>query len=235
MGPVQGLVPRVITPFQVAFEPGDPPEAYAPGYVLALARAAGLPKGDGPGRVESPWGTHQVETRSEGQLVASTPAHAVTVPRVMTAVAARALGLSAEDVDATDRPIQELDVGRRVLVVPLPSKEHLADMPDEAELGKVPMVSADQAIAYARTHRSPYAQIQGRLIGEGDPLLCLAAASLHLVYNLGVRPTYPRTRVVARLVGHGEERAEVTVAAKKAGHEPKVQTLFVGGRVTDGA
>lgn len=231
---MRGLVPPVTTPFQATYEPGNPPDTYAPGYVLALAHQAGEPTGDGPGKIESPWGTHQVETRSEGQLVASTPAHAVTVPRVMTAVAVRNLGLSAEDVDATDLPIQEIDVGLRVLVVPLPSEEHLDEVPDDAELEGIPMVQADQAIAYTRTHRSPYAQLTGRIIGEGDPLVCLAAASLHLVYNLGVRPTYPRTRVVAHLAGHGKEKAEVTVAAKKAGHEPKVQDLFVGGTVVDG-
>lgn len=224
-----------LTPFGDRADPDEEPEAFDPG--IALARAArmlgdkDLSKDDELPPVDTAWGSLALETRSQGQLVVQTPRAQVATPRVMVNVAAMRLGLDREAIEGTDMPIQVIDVGRRVLVVPVGGREHVATDPGDVDLSTIPGVDADQAILYTRTQRTPYAKLLGRVLGKGDPLTCVAAAALHLVVNNGVRPTYPRTRVVGELVGHEDHRAETTIEAKKAGHTPSVQRLFVGGRV----
>lgn len=223
------------TPFGGRFDPDRAPEAFSPGNALARARAAVEGKdlsqeGELP-PVETPWGTLRVETRSQGQLVVQTPAAEVTAPSVMVTIAAMRLGLDQAAIEATDTPIQVIDVGRQVLVVPVDGRQHLDADIGEVDLSAIPGVSAEQAIVYTRTQRTPYVKILGRVLGDGDPLTCLAAAALHIVVNNGVRPTYPRTRIVGELVGHGDDHAELTVEAEKAGHTPKIKRLFVGGKV----
>lgn len=224
------------TPFGGRFDPGQASDAFLPGIALARALAAlegkDLSQESDLPPVETPWGALNVETRSQGQLVVQTPSSEVTAPRVLLNVAAMRLGLDREAIEATDMAIQVVDVGRPVLVVPVDGREHLADAPDDVDLSTVPGVSAKQAIIYTRTQRTPYVKILGRVLGEGDPLTCLAAAALHIVVNNGVRATYPRTRIVGELVGHGDDHAELTVEAEKAGHTPKIKRVFVGGKIT---
>lgn len=223
------------TPFGGRFDPDQASDAFLPGIALARALAAVEGKdlsqeGDLPA-VETPWGTLTVETRSQGQLVVQTPRAEVAAPRIMLNVAAMRLGLDREAIEATDMAIQVIDVGRPVLVVAVDDRKRLANAPGDVDLSTVPGASAEQAIIYTRTQRTPYVKIRGRVLGKGDPLTCLAAAALHIVVNNGVRATYPRTRIVGELDGHGDDHAEMTVEAEKAGHTPKIQRVFVGGEI----
>lgn len=220
-------------PFGRIVEPGDVGEAYDPGAVLALALAEGPPEQGRPRDLETPWGSLRVESKPDGVLLAATPAAHVAVPRILTAMVSMKLGLARGRVDATGLSIQVLDVGRPVLVVPLPDAEDITSLPEEASLEDLPGVSAHQAVVYARTQRTPYVKLLGRVWGEGELLAAAAAAAVHQVVGGGVRATYPRTRVVVELVGH-EGRAEVSLVLKSKGGAPSVERLFVGGRVEPG-
>ncbi|MDX1611584.1 MAG: hypothetical protein R3185_04390 [Candidatus Thermoplasmatota archaeon] len=225
---------RFETPFGRIVDLDEKPDRFDPGYALVLAHQALEAGATGPGEqqpVSTPWGELVAEPRGEHGIVVSLPRHEITAPRVMTTVAAMRLGIDRTQVDESGMAIQELDVGTRVLVVPVASVEDLTDGEDPPDLAGVPGTQSEMAVSYTRTQRTPYVKLRGRLLGPGDALAGLAAAAMHLVTQQGVRATYPRTRVVGELTGHDGAFAEITVQAKKAGHGPSVQHLFVGGPV----
>lgn len=230
-------MPRFRVPFGATHAAGEKPEAFDPGVVLATAaqtldRASGSREsGTVEQTLETPWGPLQVEARGRGELLVETPAHTIPDRPVMLQAACRALGIDAANVEASKAPIRVVDIGRPVLVVPYPSADAVRHAPETADPSGVPMVDATAGIVYARTQTSPYVKILGRAWGDAEPMTALAAAALHLVREGPLRPTYPRTRTVGRLVGHGDDTCEITVQAEKVGGEPKVTKVLVGGDV----
>lgn len=181
-------------------------------------------------KVQSPWGGLSAEARERGVLLASTPRHEVSERPVMLLAACRRLGLDPGPVEATGAEMRVVDVGRSVLVVPFEDEASLDDAPEDADVSGVPGHEVEEAVGYVHTQSTPYARILARSWDAPEPLAGLAAASLHLVTSGIMRPTYPRTRVVASLVDE-EGEAEVTVQARKAGGSPVVERLLVGGRI----
>lgn len=231
-------VSRFRVPFGAMHAPGEKPEDFDPGVVLATAAhkleasSGSREQGTVERTLETPWGSLQVEARGRGEIVVETPAHALADRPVMLQAACRQLGIDAADVEASKAQIREVDVGRDVLVVPFPSADRVREVPETADPSGVPMVDAAWGVVYARTQTSPYVKILARAWGGAEPMTALAAAALHLVTSGTFRPTYPRTRVVGQILNHGEEACEITVQAEKVGGEPKVTRLLVGGEVT---
>lgn len=231
--PCWGAVPRYRVPF-ARVSPGEEPEAFDPGPVLArivdedLLADAGASTAEGS--IKTPWGSLGAERRDVDEVFLETPEAEVSARQVMLAVAVRELGVERASVEAALGAIQGIDVGEAVLVVPLEEVEDVQTAPAEADPGAVVGVDAEGGIAYAVMQTSPYARIRARLWGEVAPMTALAAAAMHLVMAEGFRVTYPRTRVVGQLVGVDDE-AEVTVQAREAGAGPVVERVLVGGTV----
>lgn len=224
---------RFRVPFGATRASEDQTEAYDPGVVLAAA-AEQMDLGDGGTReatVDTAWGALGVEARERGVLLAETPRVEVADAPVMLQAGCRRLGLDPDRVEATGAQMRVVDVGRRVLVVPLPDPEAVEAAPADADPGGVPAADAELGVAYAHTQTSPYSRVVARVWGTDEALAPLAAAATHLIPSGTMRPTYPRTRVVARLVGREDEEVEITVEAEKAGGTPKVTRVLVGGEV----
>lgn len=227
--------------YRVPFDqvsPDETPSDFDPSLVLARIVDEGLleegAKGTVEGTVETAWGELGAERRGEDEVFLETPSAEVSQRQVMLNVAAMKLGVERSAIEGSHGAIQEIDVGEPVLVCPFASEELLREAPETADPSTVPGVEAEAGIGYAITQRRPYARILGRSWGNARPMTVLAAAATHLVLSEGFRPTYPRTRVVGRLLAHGEEEAEVTVQAREAGHGPVVERVLVGGRVREG-
>lgn len=228
---------RYRVPFGAVYAPDDAPETFTPGVVLAKAAAELGPESGSreEGTVErtfdTAWGSLQVERRGRGELLTETPAHGIPGPPVMLQAACRRLGVEPVLVEKAGGGIQVVDVGRPVLVVPMPDPDEVRKAPAEGDVGAVPGADAEGGVVYAQTQRTPYVKLLARVWGEAEPLTALAAAACHRTGSGAFRPTYPRTRFVAQLVNQGEEQCEITVEAEKVGGEPKVTKLLVGGKV----
>lgn len=223
-------------PFGVVPDPSSVPSEFSAAHALALAYAALAGKDPGAAAdLDTLWGKLRAEARSGGQLAVTTPRMQVAVPRILTISAAGQLSVPKPAIDASNMPLQVIDVGRTVLVVPVATKEHVLAAPPTADLAKVQGARTTAGILYAQTQYTPYTKLLGRLWGDAEPLTALAAAAYHHVTNGGIRATYPRTRIVGELVDRGDERAEITVEVAKAGDQPRITGLYVGGRVVDAA
>jgi len=208
-----------------------------PGAVLARG-VANLPlpadrpaKGSFTVDLATPWGALAVEVRDEDKLLAVLPAPNVVAPRVMLAMAAARLGIEAKRIESSGMPMQTLEMGRAILVVPVAEADHVRSTAADADAAQVPGAKAEAGVVYARTQRTPYVKVLGRVLGGADPLAALSVAAVHLVTNGGVRPTYPRTRVVGELVDREGERCEMTLDLVQAGHGPRVKLVLVGGTI----
>lgn len=214
--------------------PDEEPETFDPGPILARVvdedRLAAEDRGTAEGDVKTPWGSLGAERPEPDEVLLETPAAEVSARQVMLAVAARTLDVDRARLEAAQGAIQEIDVGQRVLVVPLSSPEHVEQAPEHADPSGLPGVEADVGVAYAVTQTSPYVRIRARTWGGPPAMTALAAAAMHLVLAEGFRPTYPRTRVVGQLVDD-EAEAEIRVQAREAGAGPVVERVLVGGRV----
>ncbi len=224
-------------PLGATFTPDDVPERFEPGWVLAKAAHSALADGDPDEgtrqiQVETPWGELTVEARGAGSLLVELPRMEIAVERTLLSATAMQLGLAPATIEQTRSTIQVVDVGRQVLVAPLPDGDEVRNAPENADPSKAPQIDTKEAVAYAVTQRTPYVKILGRLWGPAEPLSALAAAAVHLVRSGTLRATYPRTRIVGQIVpGEGDERCEITVQAKKIQDKPKLERLLVGGKV----
>jgi len=215
-------------------EADEAPDSFDPGVALARA-AAQLQLGDSrsrEGTVDTPWGPVEVEARDRGQVLVALPSAEAADAPVMLQAASRRMGLDASAVEATGAEMRVGDVGHPVLVAPVADEDALAAAPDEVDPSGVPGVDARSGVAYAQTQSDPYPRLVARTWGEADPLAALGAAAVHMVARGVVRPTYPRTRVMARRLGDPEdEDVEIAVDAEKTGGSSKVTRVLVGGPV----
>lgn len=227
---------RYRVPFGGEHRPDETSPQYHPGVALALAASnlQGTAEQAREGKVQTPWGDLEAERRDRGLLLVATPRRSVSSQPVMLQAACRTLGLDPAPIEATGAQMRVVDVGRSVLVIPFDEPEDLEAAPEKADITKVPGVEAEESVGYVHTQTTPYARIEAITWGGIEPLAGLAAASIHLVTSGLLRPTYPRTRVVAtRLPNEEDEEAEVTVQASKVGGEPKIELVLVGGEVEE--
>lgn len=215
--------------------PDEEPERFDPGPILARILEEDLlelgAKGTAEGTVSTPWGGLKAERRGETEVLVSTPTCEITARQVLLNAAVRSLGIDKKGIETSHGTIQEVDVGQRVVVCPLSSDDRLRETPDDVVPSGVPGTQAEAGVAYAVTQESPYVKLLGKVWGDVAEMTALAAAGLNLVVSDGFRPTYPRTRIVARLLGRGDEECEVTVQAEQAGGGPAVERVLVGGDV----
>lgn len=201
------------------------------GVALGFAADAfGEGEGAREGTVETPWGSMHAEVNDRGLVLATLPSHEESDRPVMLQAACRVIGIDPGPVRETGVEMRVVDVGREILVVPMRDEDALEALPSKADVSGVPGHQATGGVAYVHTQTSPYARVVARVWGEEDALASLGAVGVHLVLSGGMRATFPRTRIVASVVG-GKGECEVIVQARKAGGQAVVERVLVGGQV----